>query len=146
MSNVGPVQSKRQFPEKVLKLGEPNLLVTPAGKQHACCSKGSITVSLTISIVTSTVHTHTDDVLKTTLALYMEGGDQSLPMPTYEEVLVCSKQTTDEEVVLLWRRALGDPGHLRVFCLVHAERLSYQVCDKALWSLSQLSKGQKGEL
>ena len=32
LCNVGPVQSKRQFPEKVLKLGEPNLLVTPAGK------------------------------------------------------------------------------------------------------------------
>ena len=75
----------------------------------------------------------------------MEGGDQSLPMPTYEEVLVCSKRTTDEEVVLLWKRALGDPGHFRVFCLVHAERLSYQVCDRALWSLAQLSQGQKGE-
>ena len=92
-----------------------------------------------------TVHACTDNVLKTTLALYMEGGDQSLPMPTYEEVLVCSKQTTDEEVVLLWKRALGDPGHFRVFCLVHAEQLSYQVCDRALWSLSQLSQGQKGE-
>ena len=75
----------------------------------------------------------------------MEGGDQSLPMPTYEEVLVCSKRTVDEEVVLLWKRALGDPGHLRVFCLMHAERLSYQVCDRALWSLSQLTQGQKGE-
>ena len=88
---------------------------------------------------------HTDNVLKTTLALYMEGGDQSLPMPTYEEVLVCSKRTTDEEVILLWKRALGDPEHFRVFCLVHAEQLSYQVCDRALWSLSQLSQGKKGE-
>ena len=76
----------------------------------------------------------------------MVDGDQSLPMPTYEEVLVCSKRTTDEEVVLLWRRALGDPGHFKVFCLVHAERLSYQVCDRALLSLTQLSQGQKGEL
>ena len=75
----------------------------------------------------------------------MEGGDQSLPMPTYEEVLVCSKRTTDEEVVLLWKRALGDPEHFRVFCLIHAERLSYQVCDRALSSLSQLSQGKKGE-
>ena len=88
---------------------------------------------------------HTDDVLKTTLALYMEDGEQTLPMPTYEEVLVCSEQTTDEEVILLWRRALGDPSHCRVFCLVYAEQLSYQVCDNALWSLSQLSQGQKGE-
>ena len=75
----------------------------------------------------------------------MEDGDQSLPMPTYEEVLVCSKRTTDEEVVLLWKRALGDLGYFRVFCLVHAERLSYQVCDRALRSLFQLSQGKKGE-
>ena len=113
------------------------------------------TINLTIDIIHSThtharthtptrTHTHTDNVLKTTLALYLEGGDQSLPMPTYEEVLVCSKRTTDEEVVLLWKRALGDPGHFRVFCLVHAEQLSYQVCDRALWSLSQLSQGKKG--
>ena len=94
------------------------------------------------------MHSHTahlDNVLKTTLSLYMEDGDQSLPMPTYEEVLVCSEWTTEEEVVLLWRRALGDPGHFRIFCLVHAERLSYQVCDRALRSLTQLSEGQKGE-
>ena len=88
----------------------------------------------------------TDNVIKTTLALYMEGGDQSLPMPTYEEVLVCSEWTTDEEVTLLWKRAINDPYNFRLFCLVHAERLSYQVCDRALWSLNQLSQGQKGQL
>ena len=75
----------------------------------------------------------------------MEDGEQTLPMPTYEEVLVCSEQTTDEEVILLWRRALGDPKHFRVFCLAYAEQLSYQVCDRALWYLSQLSQGQKGD-
>ena len=74
----------------------------------------------------------------------MEGRDKSLPMPTYEEVLVCSERTTDEEVTLLWKRALGDPQHFRLFCLVHAERLSYKVCDRALQSLSHLSQGKKG--
>ena len=84
----------------------------------------------------------TVDVLKTTLSLYME--DASLPMPTHEEVLVCSERTTEEEVSLLWKRALGDPNYFRIFCLVHAERLSYQACDKALKSLSELSQGKKG--
>ena len=37
-----------------------------------------------------------DNVLKTVLSLYME--EPSLQLPTMEEVLVCSKETTEEEV------------------------------------------------
>lgn len=85
-----------------------------------------------------------DDVLKIVLSLYMDDRDQSLPMPTYEEVLICSKHTTHEEVTLLWKRALGDPQYNRIFCLVNAEKLSYKVCDLALQSLSVLSQGKKG--
>ena len=87
-----------------------------------------------------------DDVLKTVLSLYMDDRDQSLPMPTYEEVLICSEHTTQEEVTLLWKRALGDPQYNRIFCLVHAEKLSYKVCDLALQSLSVLSQGKKGSI
>ena len=58
--------------------------------------------------------------------------DQTLPLPTHEEVLICNEYTTDEEVTLLWKRAMGDPNHFRIFCLVYAEKLSYQVCDKVL--------------
>ena len=82
------------------------------------------------------------DVLKTTLALYME--DINLPMPTPEEVLVCNEHTTEEEITLLWKRAVGDPKHFRIFSLVHAEKLSYQNCDKALKSLFDVIQGQKG--
>ena len=71
--------------------------------------------------------------------------DASLPMPTHEEVLVCSEYTTEEEVTLLWKRAMGDPNYFRIFCLVHAERLSYQTCDKALKSLSELSQRKEGQ-
>ena len=85
-----------------------------------------------------------DEVLKTVLSLYMENKDLSLP--TYEEVLICSETTTDEEVTLLWRRAMGDPNHFRIFCLVHAELLSYQVCDTALRSLTHYSQGKTGNL
>ena len=84
-----------------------------------------------------------DCVLKTILSLYME--DQTLPLPTHEEVLICNEYTTDEEVTLLWKRAMGDPNHFRIFCLVHAEKLSYQVCDKVLRTLLDNSQGQRGK-
>ena len=48
-------------------------------------------------------------------------------------------------MTLLWRRAIGDPHYLRVFCLAHAEKLSYQVCDAALRLLAELSQGRDGE-
>ena len=49
-------------------------------------------------------------------------------------------------MTLLWRRAIFDPGFQRIFCLAHAERLSYQVCDAALRSLFELSQGQSRTL
>ena len=74
----------------------------------------------------------------------MESKD--LPLPTYEEVLICNENTTDEEVALLWKRAVGDPNHFRIFCLVHAELLSYQVCDKALKSLNDCTYAKNSML
>ena len=37
-----------------------------------------------------------DNVLKTVLSMYME--DQTMPLPFLEEVLICTQQTTEEEV------------------------------------------------
>ena len=37
-----------------------------------------------------------DNVLRTVLALFME--DESLPLPSLEEVLICNPNTTAEEV------------------------------------------------
>ena len=48
------------------------------------------------------------------------------------------------QVILLWNRALSDPGFRRIFCLVHAERLSYQVSDKALRALAEQSQACEG--
>ena len=90
----------------------------------------------------------TDHVLKTTLAIYMESslesGKHRLPLPTHEEVLVCTEQTTIEEVTLLWKRAFDDPGNKRIFSLVNADVLTYQVCDKSLQELQHLSQNRKG--
>ena len=41
-------------------------------------------------------------------------------------------------------KAIGDPEHRRIFCLVHAEKLSYRVSDFALRSLNEHSQGNQG--
>jgi len=48
-------------------------------------------------------------------------------------------------VNLLWHRALGDPGYKRLFCLVHAERLSYGVSEDAFQSLMEVSDQEEGK-
>ena len=47
------------------------------------------------------------------------------------------------QIELFWRRAINDPGYKRIFSLVHAEKLTFQVSDQALSSLSELSQGQQ---
>ena len=42
---------------------------------------------------------YTDEVLTTVIGIYME--DYDLPLPTHEEVLICSPTTKTEEVLLL---------------------------------------------
>ena len=49
-----------------------------------------------------------------------------------------------QKVNLLWQRAICDPEFRRIFCLVHAEKLSYQTADKALQSLTDIMQGQQG--
>ena len=41
-------------------------------------------------------------------------------------------------------KAISDKRHRRIFCLIHAEKLTYQVSDLALRSLSKHSQGKKG--
>ena len=48
------------------------------------------------------------------------------------------------KVTLLWQRAVFDPGFRRIFCLVHAEKLSYQTADKALHSLAKIIQNTRG--
>ncbi|XP_072022239.1 E3 ubiquitin-protein ligase rnf213-alpha-like [Amphiura filiformis] len=71
------------------------------------------------------------DVLRTVLAIYMYDNHDNGPLPTNEEVLVCTKTTSLEEVCLFWRRAIGDTSRKRIFCLVNAERLEYHISEKA---------------
>ena len=48
------------------------------------------------------------------------------------------------QVELLWHRAMKDPDYKNIYCLVHAERLSYQVCEAAFKEYDSLSQGNNG--
>ena len=80
------------------------------------------------------------DVLVSVLRLYMI--DTRLPLPTAQEVLLCSPSTSAEEVCLFWRRAIGDPDHRRLFCLAMADRLSYEVSKKSVEDFNLLVQNQ----
>ncbi|XP_016050307.2 E3 ubiquitin-protein ligase RNF213 isoform X1 [Erinaceus europaeus] len=77
------------------------------------------------------------ELLLATLAIYMQSPEQ--PLPSYSEVLLCQPDTTFEEVELLLRRCLspGAPGH-RLYCLLFAERLGFEVGCQAERLLQQL--------
>ncbi|XP_072028229.1 E3 ubiquitin-protein ligase rnf213-alpha-like [Amphiura filiformis] len=80
------------------------------------------------------------DIWTTVLSLYMHEGGH---LPTQEEVLICNTATTLEQVLLLWRRALSDQLK-RVFCLVRADLLDYDVSVKAEQQLHHLMQGKAG--
>ena len=89
-------------------------------------------------MLTILMSTHQTMLVKK-LALYMEGGDQSLPMPTYEEVLVCMRLQKGHSSL--------EESHAMIpisDCIyVHAGVLS-GVTDIVV--SQELSQGQKGQL
>lgn len=70
------------------------------------------------------------EVLQAALAVYLQSPEQ--PLPSYDEVLLCTPGTTFEEVALLLRRCLtlGSRGH-RLYSLLYADQLSYEVACQA---------------
>uniref|UniRef100_A0A8C9DCK3 E3 ubiquitin-protein ligase RNF213 n=1 Tax=Panthera leo TaxID=9689 RepID=A0A8C9DCK3_PANLE len=70
------------------------------------------------------------EVLLAALAVYMHTPQQ--PLPTFDEVLLCTPATTLEEVALLLRRCLtpGSRGQ-GVYSLLYADLLSYEVASQA---------------
>ena len=75
------------------------------------------------------------------LSLYMRA--LHVPLPSAQEVLLCSCSTSVEEVCLFWRRVLGDPGHRRLFCLAMADHLSYEVSRKSWEEFNRLTQDIK---
>ncbi|XP_053396335.1 E3 ubiquitin-protein ligase rnf213-alpha-like isoform X2 [Mercenaria mercenaria] len=68
------------------------------------------------------------DVLMTTLSVYKMDKDQ--PLPQSDEILVCTANTTRDEVDIFWRRAIFD-GARKIHCLVNADMLDYDVSEVA---------------
>ncbi|XP_022801884.1 E3 ubiquitin-protein ligase rnf213-alpha-like, partial [Stylophora pistillata] len=82
------------------------------------------------------------EILATVLTLYMH--DKQQPLPSHEEVLLCSPETTTEEIELLWRRAIGDMEG-RFYCLVHADVLDFSVSKQAMDMLRVVTQGLAGK-
>ncbi|XP_009867566.1 PREDICTED: E3 ubiquitin-protein ligase RNF213-like, partial [Apaloderma vittatum] len=60
--------------------------------------------------------------------LFVYRHTETAPLPSYDEVLVCTPDTEEEEVELLVRRALS-PGSQdqKIYCLLGADKLVYKV-------------------
>ena len=60
--------------------------------------------------------------------LFIYQNTKKAPLPSYDEVLVCTPDTEEEEVELLVRRALS-PGcqDEKIYCLLGADKLVYKV-------------------
>ncbi|NXX47976.1 RN213 ligase, partial [Tricholaema leucomelas] len=56
---------------------------------------------------------------------------ETAPLPSYDEVLVCTPDTEEEEVELLIRRALSEGSQdQKIFCLLGADKLVYKVSER----------------
>ncbi|TFJ98108.1 proline-rich AKT1 substrate 1 [Platysternon megacephalum] len=74
-----------------------------------------------------------EQMLPSLLSVYRHS--EGAPLPTYDEVLVCTPETEEEDIELIVRRALSpDSRHKKIYCLLGAEKLVYKV-SKQLESL-----------
>ncbi|KAM5170405.1 E3 ubiquitin-protein ligase RNF213-like [Mantella aurantiaca] len=66
------------------------------------------------------------EILSCAIAIYMHSSGERLP--SYDEVLLCTPDTTYEEVALFFRRCLtpGSSGK-KIYSLINADQLSYDV-------------------
>ncbi|WAR07210.1 RN213-like protein, partial [Mya arenaria] len=76
-----------------------------------------------------------DEVLRVALSIYMYDPDQ--PLPQSDEVLVCTSETSADEVCIFWRRAIYDRSG-KIHCLLHADQLDFDVSEAAEQCLEEL--------
>ncbi|XP_068888584.1 E3 ubiquitin-protein ligase RNF213 isoform X3 [Aphelocoma coerulescens] len=70
------------------------------------------------------------EVLSSALAIYMNSPEQ--PLPTFDEVLLCTPQTSAEQVGLFLRRCLIPcRGGEKIYTMLYADELSYDVSCRA---------------
>uniref|UniRef100_A0A8C3UM49 RING-type E3 ubiquitin transferase n=1 Tax=Catharus ustulatus TaxID=91951 RepID=A0A8C3UM49_CATUS len=70
------------------------------------------------------------EVLSSALAIYMNSPEQ--PLPTFDEVLLCTPHTSAEQVGLFLRRCLIPcRGGSKIYTMLFADELSYEVSCRA---------------
>ena len=78
------------------------------------------------------------------LSFYLQTGFQAA-FPSQHEVLICSEDTTTEDIDIFWRRALNSPSSCEIFCLAFIENLIYEVAMQSVASLkNQLQLKREG--
>ncbi|XP_069786069.1 E3 ubiquitin-protein ligase rnf213-alpha isoform X4 [Narcine bancroftii] len=66
------------------------------------------------------------DVLTSALCVYLHSSDQ--PLPTFDEVLLCTAETTYEQVEVFLRRCLtAGCIHSKIYSLLYADQLTYDI-------------------
>ncbi|XP_035389185.1 E3 ubiquitin-protein ligase rnf213-alpha-like isoform X2 [Electrophorus electricus] len=83
-----------------------------------------------------------EEVLATCISIYSVSEYE--PLPTYDEVLLCSAATPYEHVELFLRRCLssGCMGE-KIYCLLHADLLNYEVSYAVEQLFHRLHSGSK---
>ncbi|XP_073505879.1 E3 ubiquitin-protein ligase RNF213 isoform X2 [Phyllobates terribilis] len=76
-------------------------------------------------------------ILSCALSIYMHSSKE--PLPSYDEVLLCTPQTSFEEVALFFRRCLT-PGYKgkKIYSLIYADELNYDTAYKSEQLFQQL--------
>ncbi|XP_068769747.1 E3 ubiquitin-protein ligase RNF213 isoform X2 [Struthio camelus] len=70
------------------------------------------------------------EVLTSALAVYMNSPYQ--PLPTFDEVLLCTPRTSSEQVELFLRRCLSPSSRgEKIYTMLYADELSYDVSSRA---------------
>ncbi|VDI41573.1 Hypothetical predicted protein [Mytilus galloprovincialis] len=77
------------------------------------------------------------DIYNTVISVYSHEDDR--PLPQSDEVLLCTPQTTLDMLEIFWRRSLFADDS-KVYCLVNADLLDYEVSDKGEKSLERHMK------
>ena len=80
------------------------------------------------------------------LSLYLQTYSRTY-FPSHHEVLICSEETTLEEIDIFWRRALNSPSSTEIFCLAFIDNLKYEIAVQSVTSLKNYLqlKEEKGK-
>ncbi|KAL3881517.1 hypothetical protein ACJMK2_027949 [Sinanodonta woodiana] len=80
------------------------------------------------------------DVLSTVLSIYMMDANQ--PLPQADEFLVCTPQTTLDQLDVFWRRTVADTTG-KIHCMVNSDLLDFEVSDRGEQRLEQYMQQRK---